>query len=204
MTTVSRPDEPREVVDVAVRVVAGDAPAEPDDVADAEIVGEDLLEPGAVEPGVAGLDLAEQAFLGREQGAAAVDVDRAPFHHDAGRRAVRASTRGAHRGSPSQRAILRGRRLSRSWLSYLAQPLNFQSTRPTAAIAVRRGLVVDDERRAGVAEPAPIGRGLEESDRVRGRRPTASSWSATRRFIVPPRTTMWTCSTRLRWRTISV
>ena len=37
-------DEPGEVVDVAVGVVAGDPPAEPDDVADAQVVGEDALD----------------------------------------------------------------------------------------------------------------------------------------------------------------
>ena len=61
----SRIDKPRQVVDVAVRVVAVDPPPEPDDVADSEVVGEDLLDGRAVEAGVAGLDLAEQAFLGR-------------------------------------------------------------------------------------------------------------------------------------------
>ena len=75
-------DEPRQVVDVAVGVVAVDPAAQPDDVADAQVVGEDLFDGRAVEAGVASLDLAEQAFLGRQQRAAAVDVDRAPLHHD--------------------------------------------------------------------------------------------------------------------------
>ena len=63
---------------MAVRVVAGDSAAQPDDVADAQIVGEDSLQGRAIQAGVAGLDLAEQAFLGRQQRAPAVDVDRAP------------------------------------------------------------------------------------------------------------------------------
>ena len=78
----SRPDEPRQVVDMAVGVVALDSPSQPDDVTDSEIVGEDLLESRAIEAGVASLDLAEQTFLGRKQRAPAVDIDRAPFHHD--------------------------------------------------------------------------------------------------------------------------
>ncbi len=38
----SRIDEPRQVVDVAVGVVAVDSAAQPDDVADAQVIGEDL------------------------------------------------------------------------------------------------------------------------------------------------------------------
>ena len=67
VTTVRGIDEPRQVVDVAVGVVAVDAPAQPDDVADAQVIGEDPFDVRAVEAGVAGLDLAEQAFLGRQQ-----------------------------------------------------------------------------------------------------------------------------------------
>ena len=83
VTTVSRIDEPGQVVDVAVRVVAGDAPAQPDHVADAEVVGEDPFDARPVEPRVACLNVAQQAFLGGQQGAPAIDVDRAPFHDDA-------------------------------------------------------------------------------------------------------------------------
>ena len=78
-----RIDEPGEVVHVAVRVVAGDALAQPDDVADAQIIGEHLLQPRAVEARVAALDLAQQALLGGQQAAPAVDVDGASFHDDA-------------------------------------------------------------------------------------------------------------------------
>ena len=66
-----------------MRVVAFDSPSEPDDMAGREIVGEDLLDSRTTESGIAGLDLAEQAFLGREQRSASVDVDRSAFHHDA-------------------------------------------------------------------------------------------------------------------------
>ena len=131
-------DEPRQVVDVAVGVVAVDPPAQPDDVADAQVVGEDLFEGLAVEARVAGLDLAEQAFLGRQQRAPAVDVDRAPLHHDAAG-SPPCSTRGTHRRSPSHRDSLRGRRSSWRWLSYLAQALNFQSISPTRSSAVGAG-----------------------------------------------------------------
>src|SRR5262249_54155243 len=55
-------DETGEVVDVAVGVVADDAAAEPEDVADAEVIGEDALEGLPVESRVPGLDRAEEAF----------------------------------------------------------------------------------------------------------------------------------------------
>ena len=109
----SRSDKPRQVVNVAVRVVANNTPSQPHDVANPEIVCEDPLDAQAVEPGVAGLGFAEQAFLGDEQCAASVNVDGAPFHHDADARPP-FSTRGTQLFRPSQRAILRGRRSSRS------------------------------------------------------------------------------------------
>ena len=77
-------DEAGEVVDVAVRVVAEDAAAEPDRVRRAEVVGENFFVVFARHAGVALLHLAEQAFFGGEDGAASVDVDGAAFEHDAG------------------------------------------------------------------------------------------------------------------------
>ena len=92
----------------------------------------------AVEPGVAGLDSAEQAFLGRQQRPPAVDVDRAPFHHDAADRPSTVDPR-----HPAAQAELRGhparQRSSWRWLSYFAQALNRQSTRPTRSRRRRRG-----------------------------------------------------------------
>ena len=105
-------DEPRQVVDVAVGVVAVDAPAEPDDVAHAEKVGEDPLQGRPVEPRVARLDRAEQALLGRQQRAPAVDVEGPPFHHDPPPSGPWAAIRGTHRRSPSRRASRRGIRSS--------------------------------------------------------------------------------------------
>ena len=49
----------------------------------AQIIGEDALQGQAIQSWVTGLHVAEQALLGREQSAPAVDLDRAPFHHDA-------------------------------------------------------------------------------------------------------------------------
>ena len=64
---MARGDEARQVVDVAVRVVAGDAAAEPDHLRIAQVVGEHALDAVAAEPGVARLDVGEQALLGGEQ-----------------------------------------------------------------------------------------------------------------------------------------
>ena len=85
-------DEAGDVVDVAVGVVAGDAAVQPEDLLDAEVVGEGLLESLRVgfvaEAGVALLDLGEQALFGGEQDARAVGVDGAAFEDEAVRLAV--------------------------------------------------------------------------------------------------------------------
>ena len=52
-------DKPRQVIDVAVRVVAVDAAAEPDDVANAQVVREDLLDGGPIKARIARLHVAE-------------------------------------------------------------------------------------------------------------------------------------------------
>ena len=49
----------------------------------AEIVGENSFDARSIEAGIARLNVAEQALLGGQERAAAVDVDGAPFHHDA-------------------------------------------------------------------------------------------------------------------------
>ena len=149
-----------------VGVVAGDPPAEPDDVRGAQVVGEDPLEPGLGRAGVAGLDVAEQAFLGRQERPPAVDVDRAAFQDDAGRPVAvdrvdlglpAVAGRGPWRSPGATRR-------SRRWLSYLAQPLNSpvdQARRPS-----RVAVGVDDERRPRVAGPDPVGRDPVEADPV--------------------------------------
>ena len=68
---------------MAVSVVAGDAAIEPDDGLHAKIVGEHLFIGGAIHGRIALLGGGEQAFLGGEQRAAAIDVDRSAFEHDA-------------------------------------------------------------------------------------------------------------------------
>ena len=80
--------EAGDVVDVAVGVVAGAAAVEPERLMDAEVVVEGAFELGAglfrrAEAGVALLDLGEEALLGGEEDAGAVDVDGAAFEDDA-------------------------------------------------------------------------------------------------------------------------
>ena len=84
-------NESADIVDVAVGVVAHDAPAEPDHLANAQAVGEGPLDLGSGEPRIARLLARQQAFLGREQRALAVDVDRPTLENDAPPRWSRAS-----------------------------------------------------------------------------------------------------------------
>jgi len=53
-----RIDEPGKIVDVAVGVVAGDAPAQPDDIAYAQVISKNLLQLRTLKTGIAALDLA--------------------------------------------------------------------------------------------------------------------------------------------------
>src|SRR5271157_807273 len=78
-------DEARDVVHVAVSVVASDAAAQPDDLADAEIVGKYLLELSTGRAGIARLDVAEQALLRGEERTSAVDVNAAALQYDPSR-----------------------------------------------------------------------------------------------------------------------
>ncbi len=79
----ARSDEARDVVDVAVRVVAGNAALQPDDLLDAKIIGKNFFHVLARESRVALLHIAEQAFFGGDQCAASIDVDAAALQNDA-------------------------------------------------------------------------------------------------------------------------
>lgn len=76
--------EAGKVIHVAVSVVAGNAFAEPDHMRCTEIFCEDPLVIFARHPRIALLNFAKQAFFGREQGAASIDVDGTALEHDAG------------------------------------------------------------------------------------------------------------------------
>ncbi len=82
-TIVVGADETRNVVHVAVGVVAGDAAIEPNDLIDAEKIRENLLQLLAAHARVALLHLAQQTFLGRQQSSRAIHVDRPAFKHAA-------------------------------------------------------------------------------------------------------------------------
>ena len=79
----ARRGEPRDVVDVSVRVVADAAFAEPDRLANPERIAKDALVAVARETGIPLLNRREQALLGHEQRAFAVGLDRAAFEDDA-------------------------------------------------------------------------------------------------------------------------
>ena len=84
MTTRVRRHEAGDVVDVAVSIVTGDSTVQPDYGLHTEIFGKHLFVGPAVHAGIALLDGREKAFLGGEQCAPAVDIDRAAFEYDAG------------------------------------------------------------------------------------------------------------------------
>src|SRR5579872_6014713 len=68
---------------MAVGVVALYAIAQPDNVLDTQIVGEDFLVIFALHSRVALLHFTEKAFFGSEQSPLAVDLNRAAFEDDA-------------------------------------------------------------------------------------------------------------------------
>ena len=134
---------------------------------DAQVVGEDALDPLAAEPGIARLDVAQQAFLGRQQRPPAVDVDRAPFQHDPPRPAVDARPGASSSVSPSLPSDPPGKMLVLQVVVVLRPGVELPVDQTDRAEARRRVVAVaDHERRAGVAEPDAVGLGLEEADAV--------------------------------------
>src|SRR5207248_9543866 len=67
----------RDVVNVAVSIVAGDAAVQPDHICDAEIIVERSFDLLARKRGVALLHISEQAFFSGDERSAAVDVNAA-------------------------------------------------------------------------------------------------------------------------------
>ena len=81
----SRTHKATDVIDVTVRIVTRDAFAQPQRVRHAECVAQHRLDVLTSEPGVAHLHVrTEQAFFGREQSAAPIDVDAPAFEHHLG------------------------------------------------------------------------------------------------------------------------
>ena len=150
-----RADEPRNVVDVAVGVVAGDAAPQPDDGADAEPGLEGPLDVLPVHARVSRLHhRVEQALLGRQRGPGPVDVQ-APALQD-------------HRPTPPLRprhdAPHASRRGDATRQTVVAGPVAVLGPAVEAPIHKGhlggrfRGRGAPDERAARVAHPASVGR----------------------------------------------
>ena len=194
----ARVDEAGEVVDVAVRVVAGDARAEPEHLADAEVVGEAPARARRGEVRGCAPGRAEQALLGGEQRAAAVDVDGAALEHDAA--ATPSIGAGCQSGRRSRRASARGDRGVAAVVRILGPAVEAPVDRG------RRRRSRDCARRAGRSRASRRGRwGMRnEVDARRGRRRRARAACARLALQAPRRCTrMRTRSPGARWRTIS-
>ncbi len=76
-----RTNKTRDVVDVAMGIVSRDAAVHPQHLVDAEIIMKNPLQIFAAEAWITLLHLAQQAFLGSDKCAVAVDIDTAAFQH---------------------------------------------------------------------------------------------------------------------------
>jgi len=144
-------DEAGDVVDVAVRVVAGCAPVEPENLVDAEVVVEGLLDLLARDAGVALLDLGEEALLGGEEDADSVGVDGAAFEDEAMGFTVLADHLGAE--------LFHGVELG-DVVRDLVVAAPVVVLGPGVEVPVGEGdlaVRILDEDGAGVAEPDPVG-----------------------------------------------
>ncbi len=162
---------------MAVGVVACDATSQPDHVAGPQVIGEDALDVRAAEPGVAGLNLAEQALLGRQDRAAAIHVDRAALHHDPDPMPPLLYPRYPPRQSQPFRQPARQAAVVVVIL-VLRPGVEFPLDQADAARRARfvtlildgisrRALVIPhDERRSRVAEPDAVRGRLEEPDSI--------------------------------------
>ena len=152
---LARADEAGHVVDVAIGLLGIDAVAQPEDLLAAEIVAEHALDGAAVHVGVA--SLGQQAHLGREHGALAVDVDGAALEHEA-------------LGAVGIDALD---------LADLLRDLIVEIPReiepvdePTPGIerpvhGAHAAVIVDEERRPAVADPGVVARHLDDAHGAR-------------------------------------
>ncbi len=146
------PGEAGEVVDVAVGLVFVDAAAEPDHLLGAEVLVQRRLDLLARELGVA--VAVEQALLGDQHRALAVDVDRAALEHD--RRPVAVGCFDLEHLAGDPVVAVPGE------VEPAVEPAPGVEAPVDPAPAA---LAVDEEGRAGVADPGVVGRQLDHPDR---------------------------------------
>ena len=186
-TTVSVVDEPRHVVDVAVRVVA-DAPfAEPDRLANPQPFLEQPLVVLAGQTWVADLDVGQQPLFGRQQKPLTVDLDAAPFEHD------------ALTGIGAARLFASHARDARHGRSDACIEMPVGILRPPVERPVQKDHLaggIDDGCRGGIAQPDAVGGDLVQPDpfargprapRARDRAPSMTSglWQRiSTRFVI--------------------
>ena len=136
--------EPGQVVDVPVSIVAHDAVAQPDDLADAEVVAQPGLDVVSCQCRVA--VRVQQTLFGCHQCAGAVDLDRAAFQHHVDRFAGDAER---------FRHLRRDRVVEIEW-RILAAPGVEPEIQREALRALRP--VTRDEYRSVIAAPGIVGR----------------------------------------------
>ena len=158
-----RTHEPGHVVDVAVRVVAGDAPAQPQDPLDAQPLPQRAFEVAARQAGVARLPAAQQALLGGQQQALAVHVDAAALQDHPPR------TAGGRRGDLETPHAEPFRDRPRQGV--VPPPVAVAGPAVEAPVGrgdgARAARPADDEDRAAVPDPRAVGRRGVRVDSVR-------------------------------------
>jgi len=148
----ARADEAAEVVDVAVGFVVEQAVGQPDDAVDRQVLAQDRLDllAGQLRVAVA----VEQALLGGDQRAFAVDVDRAALEHETfGAIAI---------------AVLDLEDLARHLVVALpvgVEPAVFATPGIEGPVdAAQAAVVVDDEGRPGVTHPGVVAAHFHHAD----------------------------------------
>ncbi len=144
-------DEAGDVVDVAMGVVAGGAPVEPENLVDAEVIMQGALDLLLGDAWVALLDFGEEALFGGDENAGAVSVDGAAFEDEAMLFAVLTDDTGLELFDPVELGdVMRN--------LVVATPVVVLG--PGVEVPVGEGelaLRIFDEDGAGVAEPDPVG-----------------------------------------------
>ena len=148
----ARTDEAGDVVDMAIGLVRIDAVLDPDDLFEIEVFHELRLDLFLGHIGVAAFG--EQAHLGREQGTLAVNMDGAAFEHEVG-------------GAVGVDALNLADLLRNEIVLIPREIQAVDQTAPGIEFPVNGAdiaLVVDNERRAAVADPGVVARHFYNAD----------------------------------------